>query len=67
MAEIVRRLRRTMWQAEMVARKIRANPSVVIWGDDEPDLEATEIDESAIRRTGRARPYRQRDESDDGK
>ncbi len=66
-AEIVRRLRRTMWQAEMAARKIRANPSVVIWGDDEPDLEAIEIDESGIRRTGRARPYRQRDESDDGK
>ncbi len=66
-AEIVRRLRRTMWQAEMAARKIRANPSVVIWGDDEPDLEAIEIDESVIRRTGRARPYRQRDESDDGK
>ena len=65
-AEIVRRLRRTMWQVEMAARKVRANPSVLVFGDDEKLLEATMIDEGALRRTGRARPYEQRDESDDG-
>jgi ABC-type transporter Mla subunit MlaD len=65
-AEIVRRLRRTMWQVEMAARKVRANPSVLVFGDDEKMLEATMIDEGGLRRTGRARPYEQRDESDDG-
>ena len=33
---------------------------------DETDLEAVEFDESGLRRSGRARPYGQRDESPDG-
>ena len=65
-ADIVRRLRRVMWEAEMTLRKIRANPALLFLGDDEKMLEATMVDESGLRRTGRARPYEQRDESDDG-
>ncbi len=66
LAESVRRLRRTLWQAEMALRKIRSDPSVVLFGDDERDLEAIEVDESGLRRSGRARPYGQRDESPGG-
>ena len=65
-AESMRRLRRSLWQAEMALRKVRSDPSVVLFGDDEADLEAVEFDESGIRRSGRARPYGQRDESPDG-
>ncbi|MCC6671585.1 MAG: hypothetical protein IT458_11020 [Planctomycetes bacterium] len=67
LAESVRRLRGTLWQAEMAMRKVRANPSVLLFGSDEEDLEAREFDESGVRATGRARIYRQRDESATGK
>ena len=63
-AEIVRRLRRASWEAEMALRKVRANPAIVIYGDDEANLEAGPTDASALRRTGKAAPYRQRDERD---
>ncbi len=64
-AESIRRLRRTMWQAEMAFRKIRANPAVLLFGDDEVDYEAREVDESAPRRGGRAPPFGARDETID--
>lgn len=66
-AESMRRLRRSLWEAEMALRKVRSDPSVVLFGDDEQDLEAVETDESGTRKGGRARPYGQRDESPDGK
>lgn len=65
LAEASRRLRRTLWQGEMALRKIRANPSLVFFGDDETDLEARDLDLTEIRMRGRARPYEQRDERDD--
>jgi hypothetical protein len=64
LAEVTRRLRRTMWQAEMAMRKIRANPAVLLFGDEETDFEAAAPDESALRRGGRVRPYAQRDEGE---
>ena len=66
-AETMRRLRRTMWEAEMAMRKIRANPAFLLFGDDEQLLDSNPYDESELRRTGRARPYNQRDESNDGR
>ncbi len=65
LAEVSRRLRRTLWQGEMALRKIRANPSLVFFGDDETDLEARDLDLTEIRLRGRARPYEQRDERDE--
>ncbi len=65
LAEASRRLRRTLWQGEMALRKIRANPALVFFGDDETDLEARDLDLTEIRLRGRARPYEQRDERDD--
>ncbi|HEX6810563.1 MAG TPA: MlaD family protein [Planctomycetota bacterium] len=67
LAESMHRLRGTLWQAELAMRKVRANPSVLLFGSDEPDLEAREFDESGVRATGRARIYRQRDESGSGR
>ena len=64
-AESIRRLRRTMWHAEMALRKIRANPAVLFFGDDETDYEAREVDESAPRHGGRAPPFGARDETID--
>jgi len=64
LAESIRRLRRTMFQAELAMRKIRANPAYLLFGDSEPDLEEKTMDLSGIRRSGRARPYEQRDEKD---
>lgn len=65
LSEATRRLHRALWQGEMALRKIRANPAVLLFGDDETDLEASELDLTEIRLRGRARPYEQRDESDD--
>lgn len=65
-AESMRRLRRSLWQAEMALRKVRSDPSVVLFGDDEEDLEAVETDETGERKAGRARPYGQRDENPGG-
>ncbi len=65
LAEVSRRLRRTLWQGEMTLRKIRANPALLFFGDDETDLEARDLDLTEIRLRGRARPYEQRDERDD--
>ena len=49
----------------MALRKIRANPAVLLFGDDETDLEARDLDLTEIRLRGRARPYEQRDERED--
>jgi len=57
-------LRRTMWEAEIAMRKVRANPAVLLWGDDEKLLSPRSIDPSGRRRAGRAPPYQQRDEDD---
>lgn len=64
-AESIRRLRRATWQAEMALRKIRANPAVLFFGDDETDYEAREVDESPVRHGGRAPPFGARDETID--
>jgi ABC-type transporter Mla subunit MlaD len=61
-AEAVRRLRRTLWHAELAMRKIRGNPAVLLFGDEEIDYNAQTSDESTLRYTGRASPYGQRDE-----
>ena len=65
MVEATRRLRDALWQGEMALRKIRANPAVLLFGDDETDLEASDLDLTEIRLRGRARPYEQRDERDE--
>ncbi len=65
LAEATRRLQRTLWQGEMALRKIRSNPAVLLFGDNETDLEAGAIDFTEIRLRGRARPYEQRDERDE--
>ena len=62
-AETMRRLRRTMWEAEMAMRKIRANPAYLIFGDEEQLLNQNPYDNSWIRRSGRAEPFEQRDEN----
>jgi|GEM_PF-4431410 len=64
--ESLRRLRRTMWEAEMAMRKIRANPAYLLFGDDKTLLDAPPLDVGDIRSSGRARPYEQRDENDGG-
>jgi ABC-type transporter Mla subunit MlaD len=61
-AELLQSLRRASWEVEMLARKVRSNPALVLFGDDEEDQGATPYDLSGLRRTGRAKPYSQRDE-----
>jgi hypothetical protein len=65
LVETSRRLRRALWQGELALRKIRANPALLLFGDDETDFEAPDFDMTEIRLRGRARPYGQRDEKDD--
>lgn len=65
-AESLRRLRRTMWEAEMAMRKIRANPAYLIFGDDEHLFDAVPADTGDIERSGRAPAYEQRDEGEGG-
>ena len=65
-AESARRLRESLWQAELALRKIRLDPSVLLFGDGEPDLEAPRQPGNLVP-DGRARIYRQRDERADGK
>ena len=64
--ETVRRLRAAAWEAEMALRKIRANPAYLLFGDDEQVLEQRVADEGIWRGSGRARPYGQRDENEEG-
>jgi ABC-type transporter Mla subunit MlaD len=64
LAEMMRTMRSLMWDAEVLMRKLRANPAVVIWGDDEPVLDAEPRDATGIRQSGRAKPYDQRGEGE---
>ena len=67
LADAARRLRGTLWQVEMAVRKVRADPSLLLFGSSEQDLEARAIDESGVRQSGRARIFQQRDERAGGK
>ena len=62
-AEAVRRLRRSMFEAELALRKIRANPARIVFGDDEKLFDSDQTDAGWLIRTGRAQPYEQRDEN----
>ncbi|MEM6552456.1 MAG: MlaD family protein [Planctomycetota bacterium] len=62
LAESIRRLRRSMTEAELLIRKVRANPSRLIFGDDEKLFDVDQTDAGWLIRTGRAQPYEQRDE-----
>lgn len=66
LAESARRLRESLWQAELALRKIRLDPSVLLFGGGEQDLEARSQPGNPAP-NGRARIYRQRDERADGK
>lgn len=67
LAESARRLRQSLWQAELALRKIRFDPSVLFWGSAEQDLEAPAGDPGSVAPSGRARIYRQRDEHATGR
>lgn len=63
-AVIMETLRNTAWEIEEAARKIRANPAVVIFGDDETNrLQVDPRDDSGLRKSGRVKPYEKRDET----
>lgn len=61
-AESLSSLRRALWQAEILLRKVRANPSVILFGDDEELYEIAPGDASGLRGSGRFGPYPQRQE-----
>jgi ABC-type transporter Mla subunit MlaD len=61
-SEIMRSMRRMAWEFEIFSRKLRSNPGVLIWGDDEKPLEALPMDQERNRRAGRAAPFDQREE-----
>lgn len=63
LAELMRTMRNTAWELEMTARKVRANPAVLIFGDEEKRLEAEPRDDTGLRSRGRVKPYDQRDEA----
>lgn len=62
--ETMESLRRAVWELELAFRKVRADPSLLIFGDDEKILHTWPSDPSGRRRTGRAAPYQQRDENE---
>lgn len=64
--ETLQSMRRAAWELEMLMRKVRANPALLIFGDDEADLSALPVDAAGLRRSGRAKPYGQRDETNEG-
>lgn len=61
----VARLSQAAWQLNVAAAKIRANPNVIIFGDDEEIVEPAPAEASGLRRTGRFGPFGQRSEDDD--
>ena len=64
LAVIMESFRNTAWEIELAARKVRANPAVLIFGDDEKKrLEADPRDDSGLRKSGRVKPYEKRDET----
>ena len=46
----------------MAFRRIRSDPSTVLWGASEADYTLPEGDLTELRNAGRAKPYGQRDE-----
>ncbi|HMS15391.1 MAG TPA: MlaD family protein [Planctomycetota bacterium] len=62
-AEMLRSFRRMAWEFEIFSRKLRSNPGVLLWGDDEVPLEALPTDQERHRRAGRAAPFDQREEN----
>jgi ABC-type transporter Mla subunit MlaD len=63
LADIVESFRNAAWEIELATRKVRANPAVLIFGDDEAQrLEADPRDDTGLRKTGRVKPYEQRNE-----
>ena len=64
LADIMDSFRNAAWELELAARKVRSNPAVLIFGDDEKQrLEADPRDDTGLRKSGRVKPYEQRDES----
>jgi ABC-type transporter Mla subunit MlaD len=64
LALTIESLRNAAWEMELAARKVRANPAVLIFGDEEDQrLEAAPRDDTGLRKSGRVKPYEQRDES----
>jgi ABC-type transporter Mla subunit MlaD len=64
LALMMESLRNTAWEIELAARKVRSNPAVLIFGDEEDKrLEAAPRDDTGLRKSGRVKPYDQRDES----
>ena len=61
-ADMLRRMRRMMWDAEVLVRKIRANPGVLLWGDSEPLYDPGDRDATDPRAASRVGPLGQRDE-----
>ena len=59
--ETVRGLRDTMHHLELAAKRIRANPSVVLFGTPETPEELKRADETDLRLKGRARRYDKED------
>ncbi len=59
--ETIRGLRDTAHHLELAARRIRANPSVVLFGADETPEELRRADETELRLKGRARRYDKED------
>lgn len=63
-AVIIESFRNAAWEIENAARKVRANPAVVLFGDnEEKGLEADPRDDSGLRKSGRVKPYEKRDET----
>jgi ABC-type transporter Mla subunit MlaD len=61
-ADMLHRMRRIMWDAEVLVRKVRANPSVLLWGDSEPLYDPGDSDATDRRAASRVGPLGQRDE-----
>jgi ABC-type transporter Mla subunit MlaD len=64
LADMMESFKNAAWELELAARKVRSNPAVLIFGDDEKQrLEADPRDDTGFRRTGRVKPYEKRDET----
>jgi len=59
--ETIRGLRDTAYHLEMAARRVRANPSVLLFGANETAEERKRVDETELRLRGRARRYDKED------
>jgi phospholipid/cholesterol/gamma-HCH transport system substrate-binding protein len=55
--ETIRGLRDTAYHLELAAKRIRANPSIVLFGAEETPEDLRRADETELRRKGRARRY----------